>query len=305
MLSSVRRPVVAVAVVLLALTGCAAQTSSATPAPGGPGPAAGTTAAVTGSAGVPTDLVGLWQLVADGEAPGTALRLGSDLSLWRSCHLLRGGWRASADGGFLGEADDGWSYGCGGPKATAAPKPEQPAPAPAPWLLRATGYRVDGVDRLLVDAGGRTVARLSPGGHPAPNPNVAADLSAPPKLDAALRAELAPAKPLPSALAPAKPGDLVGNWSPEKPGKGPRQPFVKLAADGSWGGSDGCNSNGGRWTYTPAGTLLSMSGPSTLIGCEGQDVAPRMPQVGRAGLAGHTLVILDAKGNETARLIRS
>ncbi len=214
--------------VVLLLAACAGRVTTAAPA----GPAA--PPAQTGTA---EDLIGLWRVEATGEASGTVLRLGQDLSLWRRCGISWGGWAASADGLFIGGVS-AYTPGCEGPKPTAAPKPDGPQPPPPPaWLLSATSWRLDGSARVLEDAAGHTVAQLLPGGKPYPNPNVIADLSAPPIVDADLRARLRPGRPLPANLTPAKVSDLLGNWYPQHlKATPPIRPFLRFAADGGWSG---------------------------------------------------------------------
>jgi META domain len=252
--------------VVVLLGGCGARTSPSQP-----------TASL--AAGTPKDLIGLWWLEAVGEAPGTVLRIGRDLSLWRPCSVSWGAWAATAEGRFLADLSS-YSYGCAGPKPTAAPKPGlPPAPATPAWLTNASAWRADGVERILEDTAGRTVARLSPGGKPFPNPNVASELSAPPSLDSQLAMRLRPARKLPPALSAAAAADVLGTWYPQPlPGAPapPVRPFTAFTADGRWTGSDGCNSTAGRWSLGPDGSLLATADPSTDKGCVGQDKVPRL-----------------------------
>lgn len=49
-----------------------------------------------------TALVGLWRVEATGEEAGAVLRLAADqMSLWRGCGVLLGGWRANSEGLFV------------------------------------------------------------------------------------------------------------------------------------------------------------------------------------------------------------
>jgi len=281
---------------LLALAACAAPQSDA-PGPSGSGPISG-----LGSQ-QPRDLVGLWRVEAHGEESGTILRLGSDLSIWRRCDDLFGGWQADAAGGFVGDTNAS-SYECAGAKVTAAPKPDVPSPPRTPdWLLRAAAYRVDGADRLLLDEHGGTVARLFPSGEPSPRHVVAHELYAMPVMDAALQRALVPAAPLPAKLRPATAAELVGTWKSAVPGTNPRQ-YLTLKADRSWQGSDGCNGQGGRWTVARPGAVLTVADGSTLIGCAGQGKAPQFGLARGAGFDGATLVLTNARGKEIGRLKR-
>jgi hypothetical protein len=282
----------------VAMIGVLALVACGPPPSGAPGPL------YSGSGGrQPRDLVGLWRVQAEGEETGTILRLGADLSIWRRCDDLFGGWVAGAAGGFVADTYAG-SYECAGPKPSTAPKPAVPAPPATPdWLLRATAYRVDGAQRLLLDEYGGTVARLIPSGEPSPRHVAAHELYAKPVLDAALERRLAPAAPLPANLRPATAADLVGTWKPALPGANPKQ-HVTIKADHTWEGSDGCNGQGGRWAVEGPGAVLTVGGGSTMIGCSGQDQAPRFEVARGAGFDGTTLVLIDAGGKEVGHLRR-
>lgn len=284
-------------VVLLLLSGCGARTS----------PGQAPTASLAVPTGTPQDLIGLWRLEAAGEAPGTVLRIGQDLSLWRPCSVSWGAWTATAEGGFLADLSS-YSYGCAGAKPTAPPKPEVPPAPPTPaWLTSASAWRADGDERILQDGAGRTVARLRPGGKPFANPNVAAELSAPPSLDSQLALRLRPARTLLPALSPAKAADVIGTWYPQPPRGAPAppvKPFTTLMADGSWTGSDGCNTAVGRWSLGPDGSLITTAGPSTDVGCRGQGTVPRLTSARRLGFAGPVLVLVDVDGADIGHLVR-
>lgn len=274
--------------------------------------------------GDPVDLVGLWTVQdAPGEEPGAILRLAEGLSLWRTCGHLDGFWRATADGLFIGFVAGGSSACYRGPGPAHAPEASirTSTDSVPDWLRQAAGYRADGPDRLLVDRGGSTVARLVPGGRPKVDADTAPSEGEPPVLIDALRRMLAPAAALPAGLRPAAAADLVGRWVPgDRPeARSPRPPHVTFAADGDWTGSDGCNGQGGRWLAGPAGSFLAVAGPQTLMGCApiaqpadaaGRGVPVPLPvDVGswltaasRAGLAGDQLVLLDRSGRELGRL---
>jgi hypothetical protein len=270
------------AVALLMLAGCGTVAGSEEPAE----PA-------TSAPGDRAELVGLWTVqAAAGEESGAILRLAASLSLWRTCGHLFGFWRAAPDGLFVAHIASR-SEAC---YRTSNTDPD--------WLRRAAGHRADGSDRLLVDRDGRTVARLVPGGRPKVDANTAPSEAEPPVLTDELRRMLSPAAPLPSGLQPASEADLVGRWvrSDGAGAEAPRPPFVQLAADGSWNGSDGCNGQGGRWISGAAGSFLAVAGPQTLIGCDGADVGGWLSGASRAGIAGEELVPLDRTGRELGRL---
>ena len=240
---------------------------------------------------------------AAGENPDTILRLGDGLSLWHRCDELFGPWQADAEGGFLGTTD-GSSYECAGPKVTAPPKPSTPpTPGTPAWLEQAAAWRADGNDRVLLDEHGAVVARLIPSGEPSKRHIVAHELYAKPMLDAALQRRLAPAAPLPANLTPATAANLVADSKPATTGQNAKQ-YLKIKADGSWERSDGCNIQGGRWALDGPGTLLTIGGGSTMIGCAGQDTAPGFADARHAGFDGTTLVLTDAEGKEVGRLQR-
>lgn len=135
-------------------------------------------------------------------------------------------------------------------------------------------------------------------------PDIAESEAEPPVVTHQLRREFAPAAPVPAALRPAEPAQLVGRWVPAD-GAGataPRPPFAELLGEGRWRGSDGCNGQGGRWIGGAGGSLLAVAGPQTLIGCVGADVGGRLSTASRAGFDGELLVLLDTAGKEVARL---
>ena len=81
-----------------------------------------------------------------------------------------------------------------------------------------------------------------------------------------------------------------------------RAPFVRFHRDRRLSGSDGCNSQSGRYTLAPDGLLVSVHGFQTLIGCEGDPVGSWVDSATRVALDGATLVLLDKRGDEVARL---
>jgi hypothetical protein len=245
----------------------------------------------------PVKLVGWWRLQAAGEERGAVLHLGAGLSLWGACGKMMGGWGANTAGMFLADVH-GWS------DAWARKPGRQPA-----WLVKAVGFRPQEVGFALVDAGGREVARLLPRERPKPGSPMDPVLDDPPIADwgrhgaTLLRAP----KPLPTPLRPADREELVGRWIPaDRAGRRdhPQSPHVRLTADGSWHGSDGCNGLGGRWTAGDGGAVLATAGAQTAIGCENLDVGSWLTGANRAGFAGDVLVLLDVDGKETGRLVK-
>jgi hypothetical protein len=228
----------------------------------------------------------------------TVLRLDADvpgLSLWYRCGRLSGSWRADSSGTFLGFVD----------AASICPPPTGDwTPA---WLRSVTSFRVTGDSRVLLDARGGIVARLLPGGRPAPEPPFDVDPKSikPPVVTDEVRREFAPAAPLPSALTAVTSDALVGRWIPPGDLTGsPRPPHAELRADGSWESTDGCNGQQGRWIAGPGGALLATTGVSTLIGCINHPVGTWFGTASRAGMDGDALVLLDRSGKELGRVRR-
>jgi heat shock protein HslJ len=96
--------------------------------------------------------------------------------------------------------------------------------------------------------------------------------------------------------------DLVGTWLPADGQAGGRA-YVALAADGTWTGSDGCNGTRGTWHGGPDDGFTATAGPSTKIGCENVPIASWLAGATHAELDGGTLVLRDAAGVETGRLV--
>ncbi|WP_319460259.1 hypothetical protein [Micromonospora sp. RTP1Z1] len=97
---------------------------------------------------------------------------------------------------------------------------------------------------MLLDGGGKLVARLLPGAKPTAGPNLAASEVAPPEVTDEVRRQFAPAAALSAMLTPADGNRLVGRWVPAP---GPETAYAEFRADGEWRGSDGCNGQAGRW----------------------------------------------------------
>jgi hypothetical protein len=246
--------------------------------------------------GDPWRLIGSWLVTADGEEPGAVLRIsGDDVSLWRRCGQLEGSWRADRSGSFVADLYSG-SGGCD--------ITETFTPA---WLRAAAAFDLRATGPRLLDADGTVVARLAPGGRPTAGPDVLASLADPPRVTADDRRSFPEAAPLPAGLLPADRTSLVGRWLPQSADavQRPEQPMLELRADGTWTSSDGCNSSGGRWTAGDGGRVLATAGYSTLVGCTNVNVAGDLYDASRAAFDGTELVLLDATGAETGRLVRA
>lgn len=105
-------------------------------------------------------------------------------------------------------------------------------------------------------------------------------------------------------IAHAAPGgpDLAGTWLPAD-GQGGGRAYAALHADGTWTGSDGCNTVKGTWRAGPDGEFAATAGPSTKIGCENVPIASWLDDATSAEADGGTLVLRDASGAETGRLV--
>jgi hypothetical protein len=245
----------------------------------------------------PVGLVGLWRVSgAEGAGERTWLRLAhGSYELWPQdeCRgFAAGGWRASARV-FVASA----------PFAANGDCSLDPWPDGDGWLTSARAYRPTGDGWELLDADGAVVARLAVDGAPEPIDTAVPEYAQPPEVTDDLRAAFAEPAPLPEGMRPAEAADLVGRWV--RPGWGTRSAYVELAADGTYEGSDGCNASGGAWGVDEDGRLLATSGISTAIGCDGAPVPTWLATAARAGFDGRTLVLLDADGEEIARLVRA
>jgi len=89
---------------------------------------------------------------------------------------------------------------------------------------------------------------------------------------------------------------IVGTWLVHPDQTLPTTPFLTIAADGSWTGSDGCNVVRGTWEVAADGTLVTTSGPSTLIGCDGKPLPALFSNATTATLDGESLVLQDESG---------
>jgi hypothetical protein len=241
----------------------------------------------------PVGLIGSWTLSElAGDAGDSVIQLApGQVRVWSDCAILTGTWRADSYGQFVAYIA-GSSGDCGG----------APATTPA-WLSRATSYDVDGEARLLYDGDGEQVARLEPGAEPTAGPDMAPELAEPPVVTDEARRALAPAEPLPAGLTPADADALIDRWVPvDGSSSSVETPYLELAGDGSWQGSDGCNGQSGRWLAGPEGAVIATSGASTMIGCDNVPVGSWLAGASRAGFDGDVLVLLDAQGTELGRL---
>ncbi|MEU4472476.1 META domain-containing protein [Micromonospora sp. NPDC023888] len=284
-----------VALVML-LSGCARQGHRDSPDPRPP--ISGTTGAVAPLA--PEMLIGSWTLadVADPGA-GKILRLaGDDLHLIGShCGALGGTWRANSEGIFLADV---WSASTAVVEGT--PGCEKASRETPGWLRSVTAYQFDGAGLpLLLDQLRQPVARLIPGATPTPEPDKADSVLEPPVVTDEDRRALAPAVALPATLVPVDQQQPVRRWAPTS---GHKAAYLEFTTDGEWHGSDGCNDQSGRWITGAGGTLLATTRATTLAFCsDSVPIEHWLMTARRSGLDGEILVLLDAQGDETGRLL--
>jgi hypothetical protein len=166
----------------------------------------------TGQVSDAISLVGLWQVTgAEGETPGTWLRIGIDAGgqsyyLFRDCGYLTAGWAASGTRFLVG--------GIGGSESCFR-QPDGTFEAPtADWLTDARAFeQLDGGGIDLLDDAGSRLAHLAPGvGAPPTNPDVWEGVRTPPVVDDTVRETLRSAAPLREGLVAATEDDLVGTW---------------------------------------------------------------------------------------------
>lgn len=241
----------------------------------------------------PSELVGLWRVDAAGESDDTWLQIASssssnDLTLWRDCGVISGSWIAG-NGAMLTSLTS-WSGACG----TVVPEVD--------WLLDARAFAADGDARVLLDASGELVARLTIDGEPPPNPDVADRFREQPTLSAEQIAELddLPTAP-PQGVQPAAVEDLLGRWVPTTTYE--TEPFLELA-DGIWTGSDGCNGLGGRWMLDEVGATLATSGPQTAMLCEGESLGSLLVESTWLVVVGDSLTFYDGDGAVLGEAVR-
>ncbi|MDX6287986.1 MAG: hypothetical protein QOG53_3471 [Frankiales bacterium] len=170
----------------------------------------------------------------------------------------------------------------------------------ARWLTQATRFRMvsGGWELLRNDA---VLARLKPGGKPKVPNTIAESEAEPPRITPAEGAalDLNP-ELLPRGATAARAETLIGTWLPDVA----RRPRITFKADGTYTGSDGCNGSRGAWAVGDGGQVVVTSGVSTLVGCENINVANWIAKAARAAIDGDTLVLYDARAQETHRVHR-
>ncbi|PPI48153.1 META domain-containing protein [Rathayibacter iranicus] len=101
------------------------------------------------------------------------------------------------------------------------------------------------------------------------------------------------------------PADLAGRWVTGVAYSAPDVPFLLLAEDGTWTGSDGCNGAKGEWSIDSEGNVSVTAGPSTFIGCGGAALPRIFSESATASLDGGRLRLFDDEGATILKLARS
>ncbi|MGH3385607.1 MAG: META domain-containing protein [Nocardioidaceae bacterium] len=229
----------------------------------------------------PADLVGTWRVRAgDGR-----LLLSAYLELSHhqmklttpSCGGMRAYWEGDAAGNFVVLAQSTRPL-CGGPDATVPH-----------WLISAARFEAVGEQVRLIDRGGATVGVLTRHGRQPVD----------------RRADQLPtALPPPTDLEPATMASLVGReWLPVYDSSLiARWPYVTFAEDRSFGGSDGCNDQHGRFSLGGDGLLVAVQGAQREAGCDNISIGEWLHSATRAVFDGDHLVLLNSAGREAGRL---
>lgn len=281
-------PVLAVAAALL--VSCGSQQA--------PGPGASSTTTIEAPAfrGAPSDLIGVWAADGPDVPDGVLLTIAADeiRIWWGDCGATMLPWRASPSGMFASSVS-GWSGRCGDDAGRA------------PWLTGATAWRaIDGGAELL--KGVDVVVQLAPTtSTPTPGPDVAQSMATPEPLTDEQRTMFDSVPALPAGARPVTAADLVGTWVvPGRTASGSVDtPHARFSKDGTWKGSDGCNSNGGQWRADGSGSLIATAGVQTLIGCDGAAVPSWVSSAAAAGIEDGTLVLVGWDGKVVGRLQRA
>jgi heat shock protein HslJ len=85
----------------------------------------------------------------------------------------------------------------------------------------------------------------------------------------------------------------------------PERPVLTFAADGTWTGSDGCNSLNGTFTIGPGGQFSSKSNPQRLAGCENVPHTGVLAEAKKVTADAATLRFYTADGREVATYART
>lgn len=95
------------------------------------------------------------------------------------------------------------------------------------------------------------------------------------------------------------PGGLFGTWT-EDGSDSLLQPYMSLEKDGTFRGSDGCNTLSGTWTYAESDGVVLGDIASTEIACQGIDTW--LAQVATAQVQAGVMTVKSADGTVIGRL---
>ena len=98
---------------------------------------------------------------------------------------------------------------------------------------------------------------------------------------------------------------IVGTWTIDDTFDSPEQPFLAIAEDGTWTASDGCDRVQGTWELGDDGELLTTSGPSTLMACEGAQLPLAITAATTVEISGEKLIIHSSSGSTVTTLVRA
>ncbi|MGO3884986.1 MAG: META domain-containing protein [Mycetocola sp.] len=100
-----------------------------------------------------------------------------------------------------------------------------------------------------------------------------------------------------ASQADAVPAEVLGEWRTGLSYDGDA-PFLRLDEDGTWSGSDGCNSvTDGRWGLDASGALSVDEQAMTLIGCDGDALPGVFSQADSLSVANEQLTLHLAEGD--------
>ena len=103
----------------------------------------------------------------------------------------------------------------------------------------------------------------------------------------------------PASTVVLLPGGLVGTWT-EDGSDSLLQPYLSLEKNGTFRGSDGCNTLSGTWTYAESDGVVLGDIASTEIACEGIDTW--LAQVATAQVQAGVMTVQSADGTIIGRL---
>lgn len=122
----------------------------------------------------------------------------------------------------------------------------------------------------------------------------------------------APASPtaVPPSASVAK--SLIGTWRPVRVEGStdlrhsrPDEPVLTFKDNGTWSGSDGCNSLGGTYTVAEEGGFSSTSQGQRLAACANVPHGGLLAETVRVTVDGSTLRLLAADGRQVASYVRT